>query len=128
MLAPIVVVPVPAVEASPEGLTMATFGSEEVHFAKRVMSCEDPSLMLAVAVNACELPSVIELLDGATAIEVMVAFVTVMSALPTMPFNRAVTVVDPGAIALSTPRNVLPLLTVATDEDEDVHFAAPVTV
>jgi hypothetical protein len=56
-----------------------------------------------------------------------VALVTVMSALPTMPFSRAVTVVDPGAIAISTPRKVLPLLTVATEEDEDVHFTAPVT-
>jgi len=51
----------------------------------------------------------------------------VMLALPTIPFKRAVTVVDPGVIAVSTPRNVLPLLTVATEGDEEVHFTAPVT-
>src|SRR5437868_13615164 len=59
--------------------------------------------------------------------DVIVAFVTVMLALPTIPFKRAVTVVDPGVIAVSTPRNVLPLLTVATEGDEEVHFTAPVT-
>jgi len=127
MLALTVVVPVPAVAAAPAGLTIATFGSEEVHFAKRVMSCEEPSLMLAVAVNCCELPSAIELLCGATAMDVMLVLVTVMLALPTMPVKSAVTVVDPGAIAVSTPREVLPLLTVATDEVEEVHFTAPVT-
>ena len=57
--------------------------------------------------------------------DVIVAFVTVMLALPTIPFKRAVTVVDPGVIAVSTPRNVLPLLTVATEGDEEVHFTAP---
>ena len=90
-------------------------------------SCVEPSLKLAVAVNCCVVPSGIELLCGVTAMEVIVAFVTVTFVLPTIPFSNAVMVEVPGAIALSTPRDVAPLLTVAIEDAEDVHFTAPVT-
>lgn len=59
-------VPRPALVARPVLLTTAIDGAEDVHCATDVMSCDEPSLKLPVAVNSWDEPRAIEGEAGAT--------------------------------------------------------------
>jgi hypothetical protein len=126
MLAVIVVVPVPAVLASPFPPIVATFALDDVQVTWDVRFCVVPSLKVPVAVNCCELPKGMLGELGVTVIEVRVALVTENDAVPTCPANSAVMVAVPGATPLANPFDPTVSLTVATDTGEAVHDADPV--
>lgn len=75
---------------------MATEAVEESQVTWRVMSSDDPSLKLPVAVKDWFNPAAMDAADGATVIDVSVALLTVKVAWPTTPENNADIVVFPG--------------------------------
>lgn len=117
----IVVVPVPAEIARPDGPIVATFTSEDDHATCVVRFSVVPSLKFPVAVNGWELPRTITALVGVTVMEVIVALVTVNVAEPTCPANSAEIVALPGETPVARP--LVELLTVATDGEDEVHDA-----
>lgn len=71
-------VPRPALVARPVALfTSAIAGLEDVHCETVVMSCDEPSLKLPVAMNCCAEPRAIEAEGGATERLEIVALETV---------------------------------------------------
>lgn len=119
--APIVVVPVPVVEAAPVLLMIATVISDELQATCPIRLSVVPSLNVPIAVNCCGEPKAIFGFAGLIVIELKVAFVTVNGATPTTPKNEAVTVAVPGAFPVAKPNEPDALLRVATDGFEDVH-------
>lgn len=94
--AEIVVVPDATACACPSELIVATEFVEEPQVTWRVMSSDDPSLKLPIAVNDWFDPTVMDAVDGVTVIDVSVALLTVNVAWPTTPENNAEIVVFPG--------------------------------
>ena len=84
------------------------------------------SLKVPVAVNCCELPKLIDGLAGATVMDCNVAFVTVRVAVPLWPTKAAEMVVLPGATPVARPLVADALLTVATEDEDEVHVTADV--
>ena len=123
-LAVIVVVPMPALVASPPRM-VATLTLEDVQVTCVVRFSAVPSLKLPVAVNCCEVPGSNAGGLGVTVTEFKVALVTVSDAVPTSPANNAVMVAFPGASPVASPLVPPLLLTVATDTGEEVHEADP---
>ena len=107
-------------------MMVATPGLVELQFTCPVKSNLDPSLKEPFAVNCCVCPAGIEALEGVTAIEFSVAFVTLSEELLDTPANRAVIVDDPFATPVATPAVVALLLMVATPGLEEVHVAKTV--
>ena len=66
-----------ALDATPIWFTTATFGADELHFEIKVISCVEPSLKVAVAVNGSIAPRRIVGADGVIAMLTIVAFETV---------------------------------------------------
>ena len=96
MPAEIVEVPAAIPLAVPFGLTVATDGVEELQSAWLVMFITEPLLKAPFAVNACEPPTFTAALPGVIRIELSVALVTVIDAVPTCPLNTAEMVTLPG--------------------------------
>ena len=99
----IVAVPLPALAASPTGLTVATSMFVEAHCACPLMFAVDPSLNAPTAVNCCVDPRLMLGLPGVTLIDTSVALLTVSVAVPTCPANSAEITVFPGAIPVTVP-------------------------
>src|SRR3954462_5272630 len=85
-----------------------------------------PSVKEPCAAKVCEDPRLIAEFAGATAIETNVAFVTVIFVVALIPAKAAVIVVPPMATPVATPPLLDALLTVATDEADEVQVAAEV--
>ena len=96
MDAEIVVLPGATPCACPTEFTVATEFVEELHVTWRVMSSDEPSLKLPLAVKDWFDPAGIDALDGVNVIDVRVALLTVNVACPTTPENTAEIVVFPG--------------------------------
>jgi hypothetical protein len=82
-------------------VTAAAF--EELHTAKSDTSCVVLSLNVATAVNCFRAPMGMVEFAGVTAIELIVAFVTVTEAVPLIVPDVAVTVTDPATTPVATP-------------------------
>ena len=121
-----VVLPLPALLASPAALTVATAMSDESQFAWLVMFSTNPSLNVPTALNCCADPWLMLMLAGVMLMDTRVALVTVSVALPTCPANNAEIVVLPGVSPMAVPWLPGALLTVATAGADDVHATMPV--
>jgi hypothetical protein len=98
-----VLVPAATLVACPLLLIVATIGFEELHRTDAVMSCVELSLNVPVAVNCFVLPmGMVELL-GVTAMETMLAAVTVSDAVPVTLPEVALMLVLPVAAETATP-------------------------
>ena len=73
----IVALPVATPCACPTEFTVATEFVEELHVTWRVMSSDEPSLKLPLAVNDWLDPAAIDALEGVNVIDVRVALLTV---------------------------------------------------
>src|SRR5258708_505810 len=98
----IVVVPAMTPRAKPVADTVATAPFDDVHCADVVTSWCDPSLSVATAEYATVPPTPVLAMTGVTAIDTILAAVTVIAALLDRPFTRAVMVALPGLLALTT--------------------------
>lgn len=103
-------------------LTVATACAEEDHITPAVMLCVELSEYVPVAVS-CWVRPVARLTDaGVTLIDFSVAAVTVTVVLPDTPLKVAVTVVVPGAAAVTRPAEA----TAATDALEELQVTCEV--
>ena len=82
---------------------MAAAAIEELHSAESDTSCVVLSLNVATAVNCFIAPMGMVEFAGVTAIELIVAFVTVTEAVPLIVPDVAVTVADPAMTPVATP-------------------------
>ena len=89
--------------ASPELLTVTTLPDEEVQVAKLVTSCVVLSVKVAVAVNCWVVPAGIVALEGVTAIELMIACVTVTEVEPVIKPEVAEMFAEPMPFPLTRP-------------------------
>ena len=112
--------------ATPNGLTVTTPGLDELQAAWLVMLIDEPSVKDPVAVICTDVPTAMELVADVTVIEVSVAVSTVSVAVPTCPANAAEMIVFPAATPVAKPGPLEAVLTVATDEAEEVQVAANV--
>ncbi len=83
--------------------TVATAGAEELHAAVAVRILVLPSEYVPVAVNCCVVPSGIEALDGATAMDTKTRGVTVRVVFPVTLGATAEMVVEPVRIEVPRP-------------------------
>jgi hypothetical protein len=115
----ITVEPTPTPLASPALLIDAVDGIDELQVTELVRSCVLPSLYVANALNCWVWPFAIDGEAGVTLIDcrVRAAAPTVSTVEPAMVLYLALMVVDPDAIADTTP----PAATVATARFEDVQ-------
>ena len=113
-----VVVPVPVLVASPDGVIAATSALDDAHVTQGVTSLVVPSLNSASALNCVKPPRSRSRAAGDTTSEAAAALVTVKSAVPACPPNTATMVAVPGSSPLACPA-----LMVAIDGIEDVHKA-----
>ena len=98
-----VLVPAATLVACPLLLIVATLGFEELHRTDAMMSCVELSLNVPVAVNCFVLPMGIVELLGVTAIETMLAAVTVSDAVPVTLPEVALMFVLPVATEVARP-------------------------
>jgi hypothetical protein len=112
--------------ASPAELIVATAGFAAFQPAVAVTLAVEPSLYVAIAVNCSVAPAATLALGGETAIDVtvFVAAGTVSVAIPAMPLTEAVMVVEPAAIAVASPAELI----VATAAFAAVQLAIAVTL
>ena len=92
---------------------------DDVHVAELVRFCVVPLLYVPVAVYCCVYPAATDAVPGVTETEVSTGAVAVRVADPLMVPEAALTVVVPCVSVVANP----PVLIVATDVDDDVHFA-----
>src|SRR5947208_1193599 len=90
------------------------------------MFTDEPSVKDPWAAKICEDPRLIAGLEGVTAIETNVAFVTVIFVVALIPAKAAVIVVLPVATPVATPTLLDALLTVATNGVDEVQVTAEV--
>ncbi len=100
-------------------LTAAIPGVDEFHDTEVVTSRVLPSLYVAVAANCWLVPRAMEAFAGVTAMESMVAGVTVRLLEPLMDPELAVIVAFPTAVAMTSPVAE----TVAVAVGEEFHIA-----
>jgi hypothetical protein len=126
-VAEMVVVPRPAVEASPLAApvvdTEAMLENDDDQFTIEVMSCVVASVYVPVAVNCCFVPRGTDGRSGVIAIDASCAELTVTTVLPAIPVagSVAVIVAVPGATLVTSP-----LETVATGGVEVVQVTEDV--
>jgi len=116
------VVPAPALEATPFVLMVATAGTEELHVTELVMFCVVLSLKVPTAVNGRVWLSVRLGVAGVTAMETSVAWEIDNLAGPIIGPSTAPIRLLPGAAAVATPRLPEESLMVATCKSEEVQF------
>ena len=116
------VVPAPALEATPFVLMVATAGTEELHVTELVMFCVVLSLKVPTAVNGRVWLSVRLGVAGVTAMETSVAWETDKLAAPIIGPSTAPIRLLPGAAAVAMPRLPEESLMVATCKSEEVQF------
>jgi len=123
----IVALPVPMVRTSPVLLTVATEGFEEVQIRSALRSCVELSEKVPVAVNCRLVPGAMLGDGGASAIDTMVAAVTVIVTVAEAEPQTLATAQVPVIVAVPGPTAlILPLLlTAATDglEEDQVRSA-----
>jgi len=125
-----VVEPCPAAVANPFDpaalLMVATAVEDEAHATCEVRFCVEPSLYVPIAVNCSVSPfGSVELL-GVTAIDTRAAAVTASGAEPETLPSAALTVVEPGAVAVARPFDPEALLMVATAPAEELQVTCEV--
>jgi hypothetical protein len=131
-VAEMVVVPSPAVEASPRAVpvvdTEATLKTDDDQFTPAVMSCVVASVYVPIAVNCWLVPSGTDAWSGVTAIETSCAELTVTTVLPAIPVagSEALIVAVPGATPVTSPLDGAALETVATAGREVVQVTEEV--
>ena len=113
-----VLVPAARLVANPLLLMVVTLGFEELHRTDAVMSWVVLSLNVPIAVNCFVLPMGIVELLGVTAIETILAAVTLREALPTTLPDAALTVVLPVPIEVARP--LASMLATAEEADDQV--------
>jgi hypothetical protein len=118
-VAVMVALPTPAPVANPLSAMVAIAVEEEFQLTEAVRSCVLLSLYVPVAVNCCVVPFAIEAVAGVTDKEVKTGGVTVNVAELLMLPEVAVIL----AVPLATPVARPPLLTVATETEEELQFA-----
>lgn len=102
-VADMVVVPAPEAVASPQLVTIAAPGFEELQPAL-IRTCVVPSVKVPLAENATEPPfALIVALEGNTTMEESVALVVVTLVVPVTVPKLAVTFVIPGTSAVRIP-------------------------
>ncbi len=130
-LIPIVVVPTPALVASPlvPGvlLIVPTVAAVELQCPACVTSCWLPSVYVPSAVNCCVCPSGMVPVPGLTAIDTSAAAVTVICVVPLTPPTLAVIPAVPTSTLVASPIVAAALLIVATLVVSDAHTAVLVT-
>lgn len=121
-----VIVEVPRLRAVASPLTVmeAMLVFEELQVAVPVMSCVEPSENVPVAVNCCNVPSGIDGVAGATAMEVTLAPVTMRLAVEKTLPELAMIVALPAAIPTASPGAPFTLM-LATAGFPEVHCTEP---
>ena len=100
-------------------LMVATLGADEFHTTAVVMSSVLPSLYVAMAANCWFVPSAMDAFAGVTAIDTMVAGVTVRLLEPLTEPDVALMLAFPTATAVTRPLAD----TVAVATEEELHVA-----
>ena len=121
-VAAIVLFPVLLPFTTPELMTLAVPGTDEIQAAEFVTSCLLPSEYVPVAVNCCCALRERTADAGVNTIETRAAGFTVRVVAPLMLPETAEIVVVPAEMPLATP----PAFTVATPVTEELQIAEPV--
>src|SRR5258708_32906349 len=121
------VVPAPTPVATPDALIVANPRPLDAQVTEAVRSCVLLSVNVPLAVNACVVPSGMEVLTGFTAIESKAAGATVKVVSPLMLPAVAVIVLAPVLTPIASPCDPAPFPILATAPPPHLHVTEQLT-